>query len=380
MVGSLISNIGYQMQNVAVGWELYERTGMALALGFVGLAQVLPVFAFTLPAGHMADRFDRRKVLMAGQLGAALSSLGLAAVSWAHAPILLVYVLLFVAGTSHAFRGPARSALVPSLLPLEHFPNAATWNSASFQIASVVGPALGGAMIAATRSPAAVYMADALAALVFFIFVYEMRPRPVEQKTEAATLESLVAGFGFVWRTKVVLAAITLDMFAVLDILHVGPVGFGWLRAAPSVGAIAMSFLIAHKPPMRRAGASLLWSVAGFGASMIVFGLSRDFWLSLLVLGVGGALDTISVVIRHTLVQMGTPEYLRGRVSAVNGVFISSSNQLGEFESGSVAHFFGPVASVVSGGIGTIVVVLLIAVTWPQLRLLRSLQSVSAQE
>ncbi len=366
---------------------------MALALGFVGLAQVLPVFAFTRPAGHMADRFDRRKVLLAGQLGAVLSSLGLAAVSWTHAPILLVYVLLFAAGTAHAFRGPARSALVPSLLPLEHFSNAATWNSASFQIASVVGPALGGLMIAATRSPALVYVFDALAALVFFVFVYEMRPRPVELKTEAATLKSLVAGFGFVWRTKVILAAITLDMFAVLlggavallpvyakDILHVGPIGFGWLRAAPSVGAIAMSFLIAHKPPMRRAGVSLLWSVAGFGASMIVFGLSQNFWLSLFALGVGGALDTISVVIRHTLVQMGTPEYLRGRVSAVNGVFISSSNQLGEFESGSVAHFFGPVASVVSGGIGTIVVVLLIAVTWPQLRLLRSLQSVSAEE
>ncbi len=371
------------MQSAAVGWELYERTHSAMALGFVGLVQVLPVILLTLPAGHVADTFERRRIVVLAQIAFAFSSLGLAIISKAAGPVYLMYLCLLLSGIARAFQSPARSAMLPQIVPAEAFANAATWNNGGFQAACAVGPALGGVLIAWQKGAALVYIIDAVTALVFLSFVAMITGLKTPRKDEGLTLKSLVAGFGFVWETKVILAAITLDMFAVLfggatvllpiyakDILHAGPTGFGWLRAAPSIGAVAMAFVAACLPPFQKAGKTMLWAVAGFGVATVVFGLSRTFWLSFAMLMLTGGLDTISVIIRHTLVQLRTPDYLRGRVQAVNFVFIGTSNELGGFESGVVASLFGPVVSVVSGGIGSIIAVAAVAAAWPQIGLL----------
>lgn len=386
-LGNVLSVTGYQMQSVAVGWELYERSGSAMVLGGVGLVEVLPVIALTLPAGHVADRFDRKRTVMYTQVMLALCSLGLAVLSYAHGSIFLIYTCLLLSGVARAFNKPSSDALLPQLVPLAVFSNAATWNSSWFQLASVFGPALGGLAIAVQKSATGVYIVDALLALACFGLIAAIAGRQSVRLTSPPSLESLAGGIGFLWHNQVILAAITLDMFAVLlggattllpifakDILHVGPTGLGWLRAAPSVGAVTMAIALAHLPPLKKAGKALLWSVAGFGIVMIIFGLSRWFWLSLLMLALSGALDNISVVVRHTLVQVRTPDHLRGRVSAVNSVFISTSNELGGFESGLTAALFGPVVSVVGGGIGTIAVVLAVALIWPEIRKLGSLQ------
>jgi hypothetical protein len=259
--------------------------------------------------------------------------------------------------------------------------------STGFQVASVAGPALAGLMIAIHKSATLVYVLDAAMTLTYFAFIRAITSPPMERThEEGSPLKALLAGCGFVWRTKVILAAITLDMFAVLlggatallpiyakNILQVGPFGFGWLRAAPAMGAMMMALILAHRPPLQKAGSALLWAVVGFGVATIIFGFSQWFWLSMLMLLLAGALDNISVVIRHSLVQLRTPDYMRGRVSAVNAVFISASNELGAFESGTVATLFSPVISVVSGGIGTIVVVIAVALLWPQIRRLKPL-------
>jgi MFS family permease len=256
-----------------------------------------------------------------------------------------------------------------------------TWSSTGWQLASVAGPALGGAVIAWRHRAGEVFVVDALLMLVFIGCLWRVVGRPQARPRESPSLQSLLAGIAFVRRTKVILGAITLDLFAVLfggattllpvfakDILHVGPAGFGWLRAAPSAGAVVMAFALTHRRPMREAGHALLWAVAGFGAATIVFGLSRSFPLSLAMLALAGALDMISVVIRATLVQVRTPDEMRGRVSAVNGVFIDTSNELGGFESGATAALFGPIVSVVGGGVITMLVVAAIAYIWPELR------------
>lgn len=389
--GRILSVIGQQMLDVAIGWELYERTHAALALGLVGLVLVVPIVALALPAGHAADRWDRRRIVLVTQLVLAVGSLALAWLSFNRGPVALIYLCLFAIGVALAFNRPATAALLPQLVPLADFPNAVTWNSSGFQIASVVGPALGGAVIGIRHHAGPVYILDALLALAFFASVWGIARREPARPGEPVTLESLLAGLAFVRRTKVILAAITLDLFAVLfggatmllpifakDILHVGPVGFGWLRAAPSVGALLMAVVLAHRPPLRRAGRSLLWAVAGFGIATIIFGLSRSFPLSMAMLLLIGALDNISVVVRHTLVQVRTPDAMRGRVSAVNGVFIDTSNELGGFESGATAALFGPVASVVLGGLATLFVVALVAHLWPELREMGSLHEVEA--
>ncbi|MBC8120946.1 MAG: MFS transporter, partial [Gemmatimonadaceae bacterium] len=265
------------------------------------------------------------------------------------------------------------------------------WNSSGFQVASMAGPAIGGLLIALQGEAALVYVVDALLILASFGCVAFIGGRQRQPSPEAPSFKSLVAGISFVWRSKLILAALTLDMFAVLlggattllpvfakDILQVGPAEFGWLRAAPAIGAFVMAFALAHLPPLRQAGKTLLWAVAGFGVVTVVFGLSRWFWLSLLMLVLSGALDNISVVVRHTLVQLRTPDYMRGRVSAVNSVFIGSSNELGGFESGVAAALFGPVLAVVGGGIGTVAVVLAVAFTWPQIRALGLLEEQSS--
>lgn len=382
--GFTIASIGLQMQSVAVGWELYERTNSALMLGFVGLAQAVPVVALTLLGGHAADVFDRRRVVIIAQIVFALSAIGLAIVSATHGPVEAIYGLLVLTGASRAFNSPARAALLPLIVDAEVFGNAVAWNSSTFQFAAIAGPALGGMLIDAAHAAWPVYVCAAGGCLIFAATLGGVHPRPTEPRNVAMSLRTMGAGISYVWQEKTILAAITLDLFAVLlgsatsllpiyarDILQVGPTGLGLLKAAPFVGAFLMALVLAHRPPFRHAGPAFLWAVIGFGVATIIFGLSRSFVLSLTMLALSGAVDNISVVIRHILVQMRTPDEVRGRVSAVNSVFIECSNELGGFESGLVAQLFTPVISVVSGGIGTIAVVLAIAGIWPEIRRLR---------
>jgi len=375
------------MINVAIGWELYERTGSALVLGGVGLVMVIPIMLLSLPAGHLTDRFNRKAIVIVSQVLSALGCVGLTVLSYTAGSLVLIYGCLLLIGVAVAFSSPATSTLLPQTVPEDVFQNAATWSSSASQLASVVGPALGGFVIAISGRATPVYAINAGVALVFAVLIVPLRGRqraiPLSEQT---TLASLLEGMRFLRGTQVILAAITLDMFAVLlggattllpiyakDILRVGPVGLGWLRAAPSVGALSMSICIAHAPSFKKAGRTLLWAVAGFGAATIVFGISHSFWLSLLMLLIMGGLDNISVVIRHTLVLMRTPDAMLGRISSVNSLFIAISNELGGFESGLAAQLFGPIIAVAGGGVGTILVVLCVALLWPEMRRLRTL-------
>lgn len=391
LVGRLVAVLGQQMAVVAVGWEIYERTRSALALGLVGLTQMLPMILCTLPAGHVADNHERKRIIILTTGVIALASLGLTLVSLAQWPVFWIYVCLFVAGVGRTFLWPASSAFVPHLVPRHLFSRAVTWNSGTFHLASVAGPAAGGAMIALTHSAASVYLLHALATLTCLILVTLIRRKHTVATRERMTPASLMTGFRFVFAQRVILGTITLDLFAVLlggsvallpvyakDILRVGPTGLGLLQAAMPIGAVLCALVLAHRPPLQRAGRAMLWAVALFGAATVGFGLSRWFGLSFLLLLLCGAADNVSVVVRHTLVQLLTPDEKRGRVSAVNSLFIGTSNELGGFESGAVAHWFGPALghsivtgatiSVVSGGLGTILVVLLVAWRWPELR------------
>ncbi|MFY9222621.1 MAG: MFS transporter [Blastocatellia bacterium] len=386
-MGAVLAVIGSQMQSVAVGWELYERTNSALSLGWVGLLQALPVILLALPAGQLADQYDRRRIVLMTQVFTTFCSIGLALISYYHAPIFLVYPLLLLGGVAKAFMWPARSAMVTQLVPISIFSNAATWSSTFFQIGAISGPALGGLIIANYESALPVYIIDAIFGIARFIFVALITSKQTIHSKEPMTLNSLIAGFDFVWKTKIILATITLDLFAVLlggattllpifakDILQVGPGGLGWLRAAGSIGAVIMAFALAYLPPMRKAGKSMLWSVAIFGFVTIVFGFSQSFLLSFSMLFLAGAVDMISVVVRQTLVQVLTPDEMRGRVSAVNSIFITSSNEIGGFESGVTAAIFGPVTSVVGGGIGTVLVVVATILIWPEIKKFGSLE------
>jgi len=386
LIGNFIGTMGMEMVTVAVGWDLYERTGSALALGGVGLAQVLPVFLLTLPAGHVSDRFDRRRLLIGAQLVLATAFIGLAATSLAHGTILLMYVCLALAGVGRAFQGPAKDALSPQLVPPALFPNAATWRSTSWQLAAVLGPGAGGLVIGATHHATPAYGLAGLAELAFAMLVAPVKARAFVPTAREGMLDTLHEGIRFLRETQIILATITLDMFAVLlggatmllpiyakDILHVGPTGLGWLLAAPAVGALVTAVLMAHAPPLRRAGRSLLLAVSAYGVATIAFGVSRSFALSLALLVLVGAFDMVSVVIRNTLLQVLTPDDLRGRVSAVNGLFTGTSNELGGFESGTLAAAIGPVAAVVVGGIGALLVVATTAAIWPEMRNLGSL-------
>jgi predicted MFS family arabinose efflux permease len=387
----MLGVVGWQMLQVALGWELYERTHSALALGLVGLVTAIPVVLLALPAGHLADKMDRKKIVVVAQAIFILMSLSLSVLSHVQGPIILMFAILLVRGTAQAYNNPARSALLPRLVPPEVFGNAVTWSSSGFQTAAVVGPALGGLVIAIQHRATEAYVIDAVLTGIYLAMLVAIRGGHAPQGESASahalkprermTLKSLGAGFRFVKDTKVILAALTLDLFAVLfggatallpifakDILHAGPEGLGWLRAAPSVGALIVMLTIAHRPPMQRTGWNLILAVAGFGIATIVFGLSRSFGLSMLMLLILGGLDGISMIIRGTLVQLWTPDEMRGRVSAVNSVFIDMSNELGGFESGALAAAVGPIAAVVGGGIGTIVVVAGVAYAWPELR------------
>jgi len=380
LCGALLSSTGAGAQFLAVDWELYHRTGDAAAIGLAGLVLFLPVLLLALPAGQAADRFSRKGLFLASQVLTSLAALGLAALSWWEGPVDLTYPCLFLSGVARAFSAPSRTALLPQVVAPEALGNAVAWNSSGWQASQVAGPALGGLIIGVAGKAAPAYLFTALSALACVALVTFVRPREVPRAPSSRTLASLLAGIRFVWRTKPLLAAITLDLFAVLlggatallpvyaqEILHVGGIGLGWLRAAPSLGAILMGVLIAHRPPPKRPGVALVLAVAGFGVATIVFGFSTDFKLSFVMLLLAGALDNVSVVVRGTLLQTLTPDEMRGRVAAVTLVFISSSNELGAAESGYTAKWFGPVASVVGGGIGTIVVVLLVIARWPLL-------------
>jgi MFS family permease len=407
LIGRFVANIGQQMFVMAVGWELYDRTGSALALGLVGLTQVVPMILLTLPAGHTADNYNRKRVIVLMTLVIMFSCLGLTAVSaWADgarsadhgtmslwsAPVMLTYLCLIVSGAARTFMWAANAAYLPSLVERKELPRAVNWNASTFQMSSIIGPIIAGVVIRlAGHHAAPVYAANALAALAFCLLISQVRREHTVVTREPMTFKTLLTGFNFVFANKIIIGTITLDMFAVLlggatsllpvyakEILHVGPTGQGLLQAALPLGAVACSFYLTHRSPLQKAGRAMLWAVAAFGLGTIAFGLSKWFWFSFLMLFVCGAVDNVSVVVRHTLVQLLTPDEKRGRVSAVNNLFIGTSNELGEFESGFIAYLFGPaigltkvagtVISVVSGGVGTILVVAAIALIWPEIR------------
>lgn len=369
------------MLTVAVGWELYERTGSALNLGLVGLTQFLPMVLLTLPAGHVADSYDRRRVILNMQLVLVLCSLGLGLVSALQTDVFWVYCLLFASGCARTFLWSSSSSFLPQLVSREEFPSALTWSTSSFQFSAVAGPAVGGFLIALTRSALSVYIVNSIAAAVCFALICFVKTHHRVPPKQKVSLEGLLGGFSFVFKTPIILGIMTLDMFAVLlggatallpiyakDILKVGPTGLGCMEAALPIGSLVCALLIAHRPPMKKAGPSLLWAVIIFGVATILFGISKSYPFSLAMLFVCGFADNISVIVRHTLVQLLTPDEMRGRVSAVNSLFIGTSNELGGFESGFVAAKFGPLISVVSGGIGTIAAVIGVAMIWPEIR------------
>ncbi len=392
LAGRFITSFGSEMLTFAIAWELWLRTNSALALGMVGLVQVVPVIVLSLPAGHVADQYNRRRIVIITQLALGLCALGLAFLSYTQGPLVLVYLCLFGIGVARAFNDPASSTLVPETVPPHLFSSAATWNSSTWHIASIAGPAIAGLVVAFANNVTIIYIFDALGAITFTILLSMIKGKQLPLAEKSDTWAALLEGFKFMRDTKIILAAITLDMFAVLfggavallpiyatDILKVGAPGMGIMRAAPSIGALLMAFLLAHLPPMKNAGRTLLLAVAGFGAFTIIFGLSRWFWLSVLMLALLGALDNISVVIRGTLLLTQTPNEMRGRISGVNSIFIGISNELGSFESGFAAALLGPVLAVVAGGIGTILVVLAVAKLWPEMRDLKTLDVPKAE-
>lgn len=379
-----------EAQIVVVGWQVFALTGDPLTLGLIGLAEALPYIAVALYAGHVADRAERRTLAIAGTFGLVMSAVALLILTMTPGAIAKervwpVYAIVALSATARSFMRPAVFALSAEVIPRELYPNAVAWRTSTWHLAAVAGPALGG-LIYGFSGPALAYgcvIAAMTAALAIVSTVtHRVRPAAVEHEPLG---ESLKAGIRFVWREPVLLAAMTLDLFAVLfggavallpafaTLLDVGPEGLGVLRAAPAAGAIVTGFVIAHRPPMKRAGPALFGSVAAFGVCMIAFALSRELWLSFAILFASGVFDNVSVVIRSTLLQTRTPEHLLGRVSAVNQIFIGSSNEIGAFESGIAARLMGVVPSVLFGGTMTLAVVALTAWRSPGLRKLRGL-------
>jgi MFS family permease len=366
ITAGLLSNFGMQMLSVAVSWDLYLATKSALVLGNVGLVQVAPFLMFALLEGHFADRHDRRRIMMWTQaLVIAASALLLG-----HArSVALIYGVLFLTASARAFQGPARQAILPHVVPEDVLRNAITWHSSAQEIANVTGPALAGILLASAGSRA-VYLVQVVCAALSLACVYFLDVRFEANKQVGFDRKDLLEGVRFVGHDRLILPAISLDLFAVLfggatallpifavDILHANARGFGWLRSAPALGAVSMAILLSHLPKAKHAGRTLLWAVAGFGAATMVFGWSHWLPLSFAMLLLTGACDNVSVVLRQSLMQTHTPDSLRGRVFAVQNIFISCSNQLGAVESGWTAAWFGPVISVVGGGMATIAIV-----------------------
>ena len=382
LIVRVLTTTASEMQAVAVAWQVYGLTHRPLDLGLVGLAQFLPGVLLFLITGHTADRIARQRILQACCGGFSLCSLLLLSVTLhGLSSVLPIYVALLLNGTVRAFNGPAGQAFLPVLVPEEHFPNAVAWNSSVFQAATIVGPVIGGLLYGWTASPVLVYTCAAMEYVAALLLLSAMRVRFVERQRAAVSYGMAFEGLKYIWRNRLILGAISLDLFAVLlggavallpvyarEILKVGASGLGVLRSAPGVGAVIMAIVVAHWPLRRRAGAAMLWCVFGFGFFTVIFGLSRNMALSLAALALVGACDMVSVIVRHTLIQLLTPDEMRGRVSAVNVVFIGASNEVGQFESGITAQWFGAVPAVVLGGIGTIAIVAIWALRFPALR------------
>lgn len=380
------SIVSLQLVHATAGWEVLRATERPLDLGFVGLAQFIPAAGLSLVAGHAADRFERKRVLAAcNALYTVLAVfLTVHALSGSRA-VLPIYAALALLGAGRAFAGPAGQALLPDVVAPEHFSSAVAWGSAVWQTAAVTGPLLAGGAIGLGGAKAAFTIASGAAA-IGAIAAIAIRARPSRMESRELNLRTVFAGVRYVWTRKEILGAVSLDLFAVLfggavalfpifarDVLRAGPWGFGLLRAAPGVGATITALLLAYRPLKRRAGVVMFACVGLFGLATIAFALSNVLWLSVVVLAISGAADMVSAVVRHTLVQVKTPRHMRGRVSAVNLIFVGASNELGEFESGLTAQWLGVIPSVVAGGLGTLAVVAVWALAFPTLRKVESL-------
>lgn len=427
ITGHFLSNVGRQALIAAAMWQIYQWTNSATALGLVGLVNVLPLLAFALPAGALADRFDRRVIIRRSMFGSAVLSAVLVYISRfpdhlpdagvlrganeaLHAIALVferhadpatlrfdqpglpvLYLILFLQAIIRVLAGPSRAAIVPQLLPPPAINNAITWNTSLFELSTVLGPGLGG-LIVAYGGYAAVYSLDVLASLVLALVLIDL-PLPGAPAAARPGNRSILAGARFIRARPPILAAMTLDMFAVIlggatallpiyadKILLVGPIGFGWLRAAPALGAALTAVVSSHLPPFRRPGVVMLWAVAGFGVSLCVFSISTNYWLSLIALFASGVGDNLSVVVRHTMVQLMTPDALRGRVTAVNQVFIGCSNEISALRAGLTAALIGPVAAAGLGGLGIFAITGLVLWRWPELKAVPPLHTLQPEE
>ena len=389
----LMGIMGAEAQSVGVAWQIYEITHSALALGYTGLALFLPGIFFVLPAGHVADRYERRTVILTCYTVQALATMALLWLALHHSHnIWLIYAILFVIGAGRCFSGPAASALVPTLVPKHHFVNAVTWGATIFQIANASGPMIGGLLftipllhlfggrLASFNGAPLVYAFTLLGLLVFLALFSVIKPRGAGEK-KGFTVDTMLAGLRYVIGTRLLLGSISLDLFAVLlggaasllpifasDILHSGANGLGLLRAMPSLGALAVSLTLLVRPIKRRAGKTMLVCVGIFGAATVVFGLSRNLLLSCVALVIIGASDMISVVVRSSILQLATPPEMRGRVSSINWLFIGVSNEVGEYESGLTAHWWGAVRAVIVGGVASLAVTGIWSIFFPALR------------
>jgi hypothetical protein len=383
-----------EMQAVAVGWQVYEITNRPLDLGYVGLAQFLPGILLFPISGHVSDRFDRRKVLTVGYAGYAICFALLLTLSERHGrSMTAIYAVLVLLGVVRSFNSTASRSVLPQLVPEVHFPNAVAWNATIFQAATILGPSFGGILYAAFRGPSVVYAVAMMIAAGATCSSFLIRPEVKARPREPMALRTVFAGLHYIWNKKLILGAISLDLFAVLlggavallpvyarEILHTGPWGLGLLRTAPGVGASLMAVTLAHRPLRGRSGLTLLWAVAGFGIFTIIFGVSHSLTISLIALLLLGASDMISVIIRSTLTQLATPDEMRGRVNAVDMIFIGTSNEFGQFESGVTAQWFGTAPAVILGGIGTLVVIALWAWLFPELRKAGALTSIGSED
>jgi MFS family permease len=382
MSARFLSIVSSEMISVAVGWQIYGLTHRPLDLGLVGLAQFAPGVALFLIAGHTADRYRRQSILRTCYAAFAVCSaillvLALRGISTAWP----IYAVLLANGAVRAFNGPTGQAFLPQLVKPEHFPNAVTWSASFFQSATILGPMAGGLIYGFAGSPAPVFASATVAYCIAVALVSAIRPEVATRKSSVEAVGMILDGLRYIWRSKLILGCMSLDLFAVLlggavallpifssDILHTGAWGLGVLRATPGVGAVGVAILLAHHPLRKKAGLSMLYCVCGFGVFTIVFGLSHSLALSLIALALTGAFDMVSVIVRSTLVQLKTPDEMRGRVSAVNMLFIGASNEVGQFESGLTAQWFGAVPAVILGGAGTIAVVLAWGWLFPSLR------------
>ena len=395
--------LGAEAQSVAVAWQVYQLTNSALSLGYTGLALFLPGLLFMLAAGHVADRYDKRYVILVCYTLQAVCTVALLWVSLHPiTSIVPIYCVLFLIGTGRCFSGPAASAMVPMLVPKEDFVNAVTWGATIYQTANATGPMVGGLLFTATlaklgvwRGAPIVYLFTLAMLCGFLLMISLIRVRAVTGEKKAFNAQTVLAGLKYVAETRLLLGSISLDLFAVLlggavallpifahDVLHAGPKGLGLLRAMPSLGALAVSLTLLVRPIKRRAGKLMLFCVGVFGAATVLFGLSRSMWVSLIALLLVGASDMVSVVVRSSVLQLATPPEMRGRVSAVNWLFIGASNEFGEFESGLTAHWWGAVRAVVIGGLGSLLVTGAAAALFPALRRADKLttESLSAAE